>query len=535
MPGDDMPSPHAQGSGGPAIDSRRLIAINSAAKYGTLLVVNLITFFITPYLIRTLGPTLLGLKTLAYQALQFVGLAHTAMGISYERYAKLNYAKGDYDEVNSNLSAGFLVSAISALLFAAGSVVLAWFAGPLFGLGDELLPTARVVFLLIGFSTAFLIFTGVWETPVFVTERFYLQDVGHTICTVASAVLVVLAFEYDKPSIVFWVLVSNGTLILWRLLVMMPMARRLLPTFRLGWSLIKSSGQVREMMAFGGLNFLGGVGFLLYYACDSILISNLRELGPDFIVYYNVAQRWDPQIRVVVMAFVGTLLPVMTTYVSRGDEPALRSVFLRGTRYSLVIGVGPAVLLIAFADPFLRHWVGASFAEVSAPVLQLIMLQFLVCVPERMAYNVNIAHGRMKGPVMMALACGVLNVVLSFAFVRWCGLGLMGIAAGSVVALLIICAYSVVYALRLMHLGAGEWFARGCLRPLLGGIPLFAASTALQAAWRAANLAEVFAQFLLAGLVYAASAWAISLNAADRAEVRGMASAAWRKWSGRDA
>ena len=66
------------------INSKRLIAINSAVKYASLVVINVLTFFLTPYLIRTLGPTLLGLKTLAFQALQFVGLAHTAMGISYE-------------------------------------------------------------------------------------------------------------------------------------------------------------------------------------------------------------------------------------------------------------------------------------------------------------------------------------------------------------------------------------------------------------------------------------------------------------------
>lgn len=241
------------------IHSHRLVAINSAVKYVNLVVVNVLTFFLTPYLIRTLGPTLLGLKTLAYQALQFVGLAHTAMGISYERYAKMNFARADYDEMNSNLSAGLLVSALSAFLFAAGSAVLAWHAGTLFGLSDDILPTARRVFLLIGITTSFLILTGVWETPAFVTERFYILELGNLICSVLAAAGAVILFEIWQPSIIWWVLLSNGTLVLWRLLVIMPMARRLLPAFRMSLSLIKSSSQIRELMAFGGLNFLGGL------------------------------------------------------------------------------------------------------------------------------------------------------------------------------------------------------------------------------------------------------------------------------------
>lgn len=501
------------------IQSKRLIVINSASKYATLAVVNVVAFFLTPYLISTLGTTLLGLKTLAYQALQFVGLAHTAMGISYERYAKLNFARGDYDAMNSNLSAGLLVSVASAVLFAAGSVVLAVWAGPLFALPPDIVPAARWVFILIGFSTALLILTGVWETPAFVTERLYLSEMGTLVCTLVGAVAVVVLFEVWHPSIIAWVILSNGLLVVWRVGVMMPLAYRLLPAFQVGFARIRSSGQVRELMAFGGLNFIGGVGWLLYYASDSILISNLRDLGPDLIVYYNVAQRWDPQIRMLVMAFVGTMLPMMTSLVSRGEGAQLHRVFLRGTRYSLMIGAWPAVLLVVFAGPFLRHWVGEDFARVSAPVLQLVMLQFLVCLPERMAYNINIAHGRMRGPVVVSLLCGVLNIVLSIAFVRVGGWGLLGIAAGSVIALLIVCGYSMVHALRLLALPAGRWFRDGCLRAVLSAVPLAAAALAVRAWWTPSSLWEVFVQFAVCSLPYGAGAWFLGLDASDRRQV----------------
>ncbi len=502
-----------------ALDSKRLVAINSGIRYATLVVVNLVAFFLTPYLIRTLGPTLLGLKTLAYQALQFVGLAHTAMGISYERYAKLNYARGDYEEMNSSLSAGFLVSILAALLFAAGSVLLALFAGQLFGLSDDLLPLARRVFLLIGFSTAFLILTGVWETPAFVTERLYLLELGQLLCAVFAALGVVLAFEFWRPSLVFWVLLSNGSLVAWRLLVIMPLARRILPAFRLGFSLVRSSHQLRALMTFGALNFLGGVGYLLYYASDSIIISNLAQLGPDKIVYYNVAQRWDPQIRMLVMAFVGTMLPMMTTQVSLNQTDRLRSTFLRGTRYSLLLGAFPALALTLFASPFLLHWVGADFARESGPVMQLIMVQFLLCLPERMAYNVNIAHGRMGGPVLVALACGILNIVLSIIFVRYANLGLIGIAAGSVIALIIVSFYSIIYALRLLHLPLSTWFREGCGRAILCTLPILAASWCLRAFWTPGNLFTVFIQFGLVGSIYLVGVWFWGLEALERSQL----------------
>lgn len=514
-----------------SIHSHRLVAINTAVKYVNLVVVNVLTFFLTPYLIRTLGPTLLGLKTLAYQALQFVGLAHTAMGISYERYAKLNYARSDYDAMNSNLSAGLLVSAISAFLFAAGSAVLAWYAGSLFGLSDDILPIARRVFLLIGITTSFLILTGVWETPAFVTERFYILELGNLVCSVLAAVGAVILFELWQPSIVWWVLLSNGSLVLWRLFVIMPMARRLLPAFRMSLALIKSSGQIRELMAFGGLNFLGGIGYLLYYASDSIIISNLNELGPEHIVYYNIAQRWDPQIRMLVMAFVGTMLPMMTSMVSLRQTDQLRSSYLRGTRYSLLIGLLPALLLLALADPFLRHWVGPEFARVSSPILQLLMVQFLLCLPERMAYNVNIAYGRMGGPVKVALVGGLLNIVLSIALVK-AGWGLMGVALGSAAALLLVALYCTIFALRLMEVAPVTLLKQGCLRALACGLPLAGLLILLRRTWEPANLVQVFVQFALGGLVYAATVWRVGLRADEREQVLRLLLRGWSRVTG---
>ena len=261
------------------------------------------------------------------------------------------------------------------------------------------------------------------------------------------------------------------------------------------------------------------MGYLLYYASDSIIISNMAELGPDMIVYYNVAQRWDPQVRVLVMAFVGTMLPMMTSMVSLRQTERLHSAFLRGTRYSLLIGALPALLLVIFAEPFLRHWVGDNFARVSAPVLQLIMLQFLVCLPERMAYNVNIAYGRMRGPVFVSLACGVLNVILSIVLVRCAGLGLLGIAAGSVVALLIVCGYSIVYTLRLLDMPATTWARQGCLRAMLATIPFLACAIAIRLCWPSSNLLEIFIQFGVASIPYAVGAWLIGLRAGERADL----------------
>jgi hypothetical protein len=223
-----------------SIDSKRLIAINTAVKYASLVVINVLTFFLTPYLIRTLGPTLLGLKTLAYQALQFVGWPIPPWASATSGTPRLNLRARDYDEMNSNLSAGF--SSLRGIRLPVRRRAAHCWPGmrtALFGLTPTCCRWPAAYFLLIGFTTAFLILTGVWETPCFVTERLYLSlELGNLVCSVVAAGGRGGRFEYGAhPS---WRGCFSATVPSWcgAWSFIMPTARRILPAFRMRLSLV---------------------------------------------------------------------------------------------------------------------------------------------------------------------------------------------------------------------------------------------------------------------------------------------------------
>src|SRR5882762_2987677 len=132
----------------------RLVALNTASRYAGSLIGMGVMFFLTPFLIRALGRELLGLQTLASQALQFLGLVSAAMGISYSRSATVHYSRGEFAEMNDTLGAGFWLSLVAAGLFAAGTALVAAFAQQFFGLSDAVTPTARIVILITGLTSS---------------------------------------------------------------------------------------------------------------------------------------------------------------------------------------------------------------------------------------------------------------------------------------------------------------------------------------------------------------------------------------------
>src|SRR5205823_4063645 len=158
-----------------------------------------------------------------------------------------------------------------------------------------------------------------------------------------------------------------------------PAARRSIPVAALRCK-PPTGEEFRKMTGFSVASLVGGLAFLLYYASSSIVISHLPSLGPSEVMAYNLCQRWDPQLRDVVLALADSLTPVFTVLHAEGDRSELRIAFLSGTRHALILAIFPCLLLFMCAEPFIALWVGRQYVIGSILVLKISVMNVLVSV-----------------------------------------------------------------------------------------------------------------------------------------------------------
>lgn len=500
--------------------SERRVAVNTISKYASISI-SLVTYLLlTPFLKNTIGPALLGLRTLAMQALQFVQLFSHGVSVSYKRFATAHYARGDYTQMNEALSVGFIFSLISAAIFISGTLLAFTFTRQLFDLPEDILPLARAVILITGATMAFHVLSGLWTSPMFIKQRMYLDSIAGIISGVGSAIVVWIAFQFTSPSILLWVGIACGFRVGAELFFIIPLCRRALPELKVHLAATVSRRQMREMISFGALSFLGGLGYMLYFSTDSIIITNLDNLGVEDVFYYGVAQRWDPQVRTAIFGFVATLTPMMTSFAAVGDMERLRRVLLRATRYSLILGAFPCILLVMFAPAFLGLWLGVETAARSAPVMRLIMSCLLLSIPAVVGFEALLAVGRIAGAVWFTVIGGILNIILSVFFASALDMGLTGVALGSVIALGI--TYWFAMPLLAMHhtgLSLGQYLKAGYARAFAAMVPLVGACALVRWLWEPTNMLWLLFQFTICGLVYAGSVAVVGLTHEDRAKV----------------
>ncbi|MCB9882972.1 MAG: oligosaccharide flippase family protein [Planctomycetes bacterium] len=488
----------------------------------------LVAFFLTPYLIHTLGEAAFGLQVLALQVLQFCQFLSGGLGIAYVRLAAVHHARGEHDRVHHLLGTAFTLTLLSTAVLMGCAGLVAWRADVLFDLDPEAANVARVVLLVGALGMMGTTLLGPWESPGFFLQRLHLDHLAKIVTWIATAGLTVAWFRLVQPSVIAWVAIAATCTLIARLVFVVLPLRRAYPGLRIRphWD---SWNVTRSILGLGLFTFLGSLVHLLYYATDAILICNLDELGASEVAAYNLGARWDPMVRNVLVAWIAAMAPTLVQRFATGDEEGFREQLLRGTRIALALALLPCVTMVAFARPFLHHWVGERFVERSGPVLVLLLAALFFAVPAMMAYQGLLARGKVKGVIVFALVCGVANVILSVVFVRVFHLGLLGVALGTAVTLL---ARNVFYtpwvSCRAAELPFGRYLREGWAPALIAGLPLAAFAFTLANVWPARSLGALVIPIGACVVAWAALVWTVVLTRNERSLLR-RALLRWRR------
>ncbi len=499
------------------------VAVNTVSRYGNRAFNLAIGLFLTPYLLSRLGQELLGLQVLATQALQFCLMLGTACSRGYTRFAAVHHARGDFAGMNQTLGRGVTLTIIMAAVGGLVTLAVVALADRALGLEGEILRVGRWVILIVGLGYIFDQVAELWGSMLFMSQRFYIQEMAQLVARALAVLGVVLWFELGTPSMVGWVTLTVGSTILVKSLLVIPSGRRGVPEARLR-PVAPGGAEFWEMARFSVASLVAGLGFLLYYGSNSIIISNLDELGSGKIMAYNLGQRWDPQVRDVVLALASTVTPVFTSLFARGATGELRGVYLRTTRHSMLLGLFPCVLLLIYADAFMGLWVGRAYVAESALVLKISMVNVLISIPAIVGFEALLGLGQIGGVARMTVYGGVANIILAILLVKVGKMGLAGIAVATLITWgVVTCLYIMGLVGRALGITARDFFRESVGRPVLAVLPLVVVAVALVWLRPPDSRLALLVEWATCGFVYLGSVYAFGLNPNERAYLGRMA------------
>ena len=269
------------------------------------------------------------------------------------------------------------------------------------------------------------------------------------------AALAAVALIYREPLGISWQAAVGGSYLIAALL---SAAFRAYGALRLLRKLpIEDTGRLelrvmKHLLGFGGLVVVAQVADFLYAPTDFLLIQALIDLRT--VAVYAPAVQMDAGILLLVSGLSTVVLPMSAAAFGRGDLQGVRRYYIQGTLISLLLLALVSFLAYLAAPAIFKLWLGNKMRPTQA-ILPLVFVHTVLGGSSGVGRSILLAMGKVKPFTIAALIAGVANVVLSYSFVRFFGMGLNGIILGTIVVVVARCAiWMPWYVLRVTRAGS---------------------------------------------------------------------------------
>lgn len=402
-----------------------LVARNVSTRYLAILVDGLIGLLLLPFNLAHLGASAYGLWVLTGSITWFFNLLDLGYGGSLVKFVGQYRAWRDRSALNEILSTmAVVLTGVGVLCFLV-TLVLASSVDRLFNIEPAQVATARSVLLMVGAYLSVRFAFAVFGSVVYGFQRYYLNNavsIGVSLA-VAAANVVVLSAGYGLVTVVAvttTVRVLSLGLFAWN-------AFRVFPGLSLRPSLFRLA-RLREVTGFSVYMLVLDWSAKLNYSSDPLIIGAM--LNTTAVAVWTVGQRLSQLTQYLTNQLNDALFPLVVESDAAQRDERLRTIMLQGTKLSLAIAAPLCLGLIMLADPLVREWVGAQFAE-SVVLTQILLGVVLVRICTASANLILKGAGQHRLLAVTNASAAVLNIALSVVLIR--PLGLVGVALGTAI------------------------------------------------------------------------------------------------------
>ena len=309
-------------------------AFNVIMNWIATAVCMVVPFFLTPLVIRSLGPVAYGVWILAVSTVAYLNLLDLGLRSAIVRFVCAADAQGKIDEVKKVVSAALWLRLLIAAVAVVASIVLSVVFPHLFKVPHDLGRAAQITVLLCALGVAITLVSTVYSGVLAAMQRFDLLSSITMTQTVIRAVGVVLILRSGRGliSLAYWefaVVTITG-------LITIGAAFKIYPACRVGVARPDAS-TFKMLWSHSVITFIWSIAGQIILYTDNVVIGIFLEVG--LVAYYAIGGSLVLYSGQVVGALSTTFVPLASRLDASGNNKRLKTLLLRGCQASLAIYV----------------------------------------------------------------------------------------------------------------------------------------------------------------------------------------------------
>jgi O-antigen/teichoic acid export membrane protein len=459
----------------PLTTPKRLVH-NTFYNVAALLSNALVGFFLIRFFLSRLGEAQYGVWLLIGGTIyRYAPLFSLGLNSSINRYIPLFIVQNDDDGLQRVISTSLLFFIVVGIILAIISLVVCFNVGSWFTIEPELVKTAGILVLVVGFCSALAMPLQSSSATLSGLQRYDIVNAVMLAVLAVRTTLVVILLLQGYGLLTTGLLFGLSEVV--TRLIHLIFVKKLLPTVSFSFAKIDLQ-LLKEMLAYGINTFMYAMGAIIIYYASNLIIGIF--IGTAQISQFNIASAGIILLSQFLQAFTAAIKPAVTDLDARNDAASVKEIAFLTQKYSLLLIIPGGCFLIVMGREFLNIWVSDQFPDPKvidsmAIILTILTIGHCFRLAQHSNFLVLVGRGQHKIFGILTASMALFCVLASILSIKIFNLGLLGIAWSiflpmTLTSMLILPAYFN----QKMHISTSENVLNVWKPALLGSLPAVA-------------------------------------------------------------
>ena len=413
-------SPSTSASGGK-------VRLGVIANYATVFVQIGVAFFLTPFLVKTLGEEKYGLWSVIAASAGYMALIDLGVASAVTKFVAEFRNNEKVTTLQPLLNAAARRLTIASLVLLSLTPFAAWAISAFVKTAPELKDQLFWSVILAGLEISVFVGSGLYRGVLAGNHRFDLIGSLTIFTTVLRAIAMAFVVHAGggliEMSVVALCVTSLAALVSFKL------SRKVAPEVR-ARSIVKVPTEAKQRVGvFARATFISMVAAQLVFYTDALVVGAF--VSAVAVAHYTIAWSLCEYVNRLMISVGKALVPLFSERDTQGDDMAMYRLYKVAVRFQLGVSMLFCIGLAVLGTAFISAWIDADFASQSAPILMLLLIAQVVRGPQLIGYSLLQGKGLHTLYSYWNLGFSILNLLLSIALVQV--LGMWGVALATAI------------------------------------------------------------------------------------------------------
>lgn len=397
------------------MNKNKQLIINMAAQVVAFLANLLISFFLTPFIVKNVGKEAYGFVGLANNFINYATIVTTALNSMASRFITISIHQEDYDNTNKYMASVVFANIVMAVPLTIIFTFIVIFLEKMIQVPLNILFDVKLLwgFLFLNFILSLL--TNVFNVATFAKNRLELASLRKIESNLIKVVVLCIAFYFFKPSI--WYLGFSTLLCgIFVIITNMYYTKTLLPFVEIKRKYVDFS-KIKELVSSGIWNSISQISGILSTGLD-LLIANIF-VGAAAMGNVSLSKVLHVHIFSLFTTVSSVFAPQLTISYAKDDFDDIRKQLFSAIKLLGFFACIPIAFLYVYSGEFFKLWIPGENSMLLQTLSILTALAMPVSLSLEPLWNVFTVTNKVRQSSLCLIISSVISVAGTFILLNF--------------------------------------------------------------------------------------------------------------------